>query len=141
RSPAPDASADQRSRIEQEERQGAALFYFRRRRESLADDRDDNEERARLAAYQERIRQSGAVVEEFRDAGSLGESIYDALVRIIKRDFADATPPTPLELERARHSAFSHSRRRAYIANPAYLKRLNDHATDDGPPLVVYAES
>ncbi len=118
-----------------------ARFYFRRRRESLDDVHQENDEHSRLEAYQQRIRQSGAVIETFRDPASLGELIYDDLVKIIKRDFADARPPTPLQLERARHDAFSLSRRRAYIPNPTYLKRLNDHATSDDPPLVVYAES
>ena len=118
-----------------------AHFYFRRHRESLDDDNSNDEERQRLEAYQQRIRQSNAIIEHFRDPVSLGELIYDDLVKIIRRDFADARPPTPLEEERSRHEAFSLSRRRAYIPNPAYLKRLNDHAKDDSPPLVVYAES
>jgi tetratricopeptide (TPR) repeat protein len=120
---------------------GGAHFYFRRHRESLDDDNSNDEESQRLEAYQQRIRQSNAIIEHFRDPVSLGELIYDDLVKIIKRDFADARPPTPLEEERSRHEAFSLSRRRAYIPNPAYLKRLNDHAKDDSPPLVVYAES
>ena len=67
--------------------------------------------------------------------------IFDDLIALIKRDFADARPPTPLEQERARHEAFSLSRRRAYIANPDYLTRLNHHAASDDSPLIVYAES
>ncbi len=118
-----------------------ARFYFRRHRESLDDAHSNDEERTRLEAYQHRIRQSGATIEEFRDPFSLGELIYDDLVRIIKQDFADAKPPTPLEQERSRHEAFAISRRRAYIANPLYIKRLNDHVTSDDPPLVAYAES
>jgi len=118
-----------------------ARFYFRRTRATIDDVDGDNDERQRLEAYQERIRRSGVGVEEFRDPNSLGRMIYDNLVEIITRDFADARPPTPLEEERSRHEAFSLSRRRAYIANPAYLKKLNDHAASDGPPLVVYAES
>ncbi len=117
-----------------------ARFYFRRHRASL-DDVPDDLERSRLEAYQQRIRESGASVQEYRDPGSLGELIYDDLVEIIKRDFADVKPPTPLQEERSRHDAFSLSRRRAYIANPQYLKRLNDHAASNDPPLVVYAES
>ena len=129
-------------RGEKGESVGRARFYFRRHRESLDDDdSSNNEERQRLEAYQQRIRQSGAVIEQFRDPGSLGELIYDDLIKIIKRDFADARPPTPLEEERSRHEAFSLSRRRAYIPNPVYLKRLNDHATSDELPLIVYAES
>src|SRR6185295_20223802 len=72
---------------------------------------------------------------------SLGEIIFDDLSAIIEQDFADAKPPTPLEEERARHEAFSLSRRRAYIANPVYLKHLNDHVSSSEPPLIIYAES
>lgn len=118
-----------------------ALFYFRRHRKSLENDRSDDEEWRRLEAYQQRIGASDVRVEHFRDAGSLGELIYDDLIEIIKQDFADAKPPTPLEEERMRHEAFSQSRRRSYIANLDYLKRLSEHAASDAPPLVVYAES
>ncbi len=117
------------------------LFYFRRHRASLDDTNGDSEDFQRLEAYQRRIRNSGVRVEEFRDLVSLGEMIHDDLIRIIKRDFAEARPPTPLEQERSRHAAFSLSRRRAYIPNPKYLKALNDHVASDDPPLVMYAES
>ena len=79
-------------------------------------------------------------------------------------------PPTPLERERRGHEAFASSRRKAYIPNPAYLKRLNEYVDfgskilDDGlegtesdessrpielrtsnvatpSPLVIYGES
>ncbi|MCC7437830.1 MAG: DUF4062 domain-containing protein, partial [Armatimonadetes bacterium] len=121
-----------------------ALFYFRRHREGLQDAAggdDDDEEFRRLEAYQARIQESGMPIERFRDPHSLGEMVFDDLVKIIKQDFADARPPTPLEEERSRHASFSLSRRRSYIANPLYLKRLNDHVASDDPPLVVYAES
>ncbi len=118
-----------------------ARFYFRRHRQSFEEEIDDDDEMERLEAYQERIEESGASIEKFRDPVSLGEMIYDDLAKIIKKDFADVVPPTPLEIERSRHEAFSISRRRAYIANPVYLKNLNDHAKGDGPPLTVYAES
>ncbi len=121
--------------------QNRARFYFRRHRASLDDASDTSEERQRLEAYQQRIRDADASVEHFRDPVSLGELIYDDLIEIIRSDFADAKPPTPLEEERARHEAFALSRRRAYIANPRYLKRLNEHVASDEPPLVVYAES
>ena len=134
-----------------------ARFYFRRQRRSFEDEEDENEElqkleayqqrieanrqTTRFEAYQQRIEASGLPIERFRDPVSLGEMIYDDLIEIIKQDFANATPPTPLEEERARHEAFSLSRRRAYIANPAYLKRLDDHANGESLPLIVYAES
>jgi len=118
-----------------------ARFYFRRHRATIDSDDGVNDERERLEAYQQRIRTSGAHIAEFRDPNSLGEMIYDDLIEIIQRDFTHAKPSSPLEEERSRHAAFSLSRRRAYIANPIHLKRLNDHAASDDPPLVVYAES
>ncbi|MCB9216845.1 MAG: tetratricopeptide repeat protein [Candidatus Kapaibacterium sp.] len=113
-------------------------FYFRVNR---ADTSTDEEELQRLQEYQERIRAADLPVESFNDTEALGKMICNDLLQIIDRDFADAVPPTPLEEERARHQAFSLSRRRAYIANPKYLKRLNEHAKGDDLPLVVYAES
>src|SRR6185295_4733949 len=66
--------------------EGRALFYFRRHRQSFDDDAQDTEELHRLQAYQERIRASGASIEQFRDPASLGEMIFDDLATIIKRD-------------------------------------------------------
>src|SRR6185295_17547400 len=71
---------DRGRRVEEEDRENRALFYFRRHRESLDDADAADEERGRLEAYQGRIRQSGAVIEQFRDPGSLGELIYDDLL-------------------------------------------------------------
>ena len=116
-----------------------ARFYFRLHGESSEEEEDGEMER--LEEYQERVEASGAPIEKFRDPVALGAMIYDDLVGIIQHDFAEVSPPSPLEIERSRHSAFSLSRRRAYIANPVYLKTLNDHAKGDGPPLVLYAES
>jgi len=118
-----------------------ARFYFRDHRESSQETMAESDELRQLEEYQSRIEASGAVVERFRDPASLGEMIFNDLVKIINRDFADVRPPTALEEERSRHEAFSLSRRRAYIPNPSYIKRLNEHAASDAPPLVVYAES
>ncbi len=120
--------------------QGRALFFFRTRPDGSDGDVDDDE-RTRLDVYQQRIRRSGATIEEFDDPEALGHLTRQALLNIMDNDFADAKPPSPLEEERARHAAFAQSRRRAYIPNPAHLKRLNDHVASNDPPLVVYAES
>ncbi len=119
-------------------------FFFRRQRRTLPDASpatDSDEEHEKLVALKERIRDAGLMVEEFRDPVSLGELIYDELIGIIERDFAEAKPPTPLEQERSRHAAFAASRRRAYIPNPQYLKRLNEWFATGEQPLVLYAES
>jgi len=120
----------------------SARFFFRRRRERLDGVFGEDDEQHKLGALKLRVRSAGATVEEFRDPASLGEMIYDELVRIIRRDFTDARPPTPLEAERSKHAAFSASRRRAYIPNPGYLTALNAWLVDEqSSPLVLYAES
>ncbi len=124
-----------------------ARFFFRRHRRGQ-EVPVDPADWSRLEDLKGRVRAAGLPVEEFRDPGTLGEMVYDALIEILDRDFADAVPPTPLDQERARHEAFAASRRRAYIPNAGYLKRLNEFA--DSPTrevassdnaLVIYAES
>jgi len=119
----------------------SARFFFRRQRRSLDEEASSAEETQRLDDLKQRVRAGGLIAKEYRDPASLGELIYDELIDIIKRDFADAKPPTPLEQERSKHEAFAASRRRAYIPNPVYLKRLNDWFTSDEQPLILYAES
>ena len=108
-----------------------ARFFFRRQRRGLDDGGADSKESARLDALKDRVREAGVPVEEYRDPASLGEMVYDELIAIIQRDFADARPPTPLESERSRHAAFAASRMHAYIPNPEYLKRLNEWLAAD----------
>lgn len=76
-----------------------ARFYFRRQRASLdlpplysgeGRGRDADGETRKLDELKERIRASGVAVQEFRDAASLGEMVYDDLIEIIRRDFAHA---------------------------------------------------
>ncbi len=120
---------------------GSVRFFFRRQLERFDDAGDSGEDRNRLELLKQRVRASGLPVEEYRDSRRLGEQVYDYLIEIIRRDFANAKPHTPLEQERSRHEAFAASRRRAYIPNPEYLKHLNDWLAGQGEPLVLYAES
>jgi len=124
-----------------EEIRASSGFFFRRSRYGVESDIDAREAAA-LAALQQRVRGAGMRTEEFRDPASLGEMIYDELRRIIDRDFATATPPTPLEEERSLHRAFAESRRHAYIPNADYLTDLNAWFLEaNALPLVIYAES
>jgi len=133
---------------------GGVRFFFQRKRRSLDGSDVAGDEAKRLEELKQRVRIAGLSVQEFRDPGSLGEMVYDELIEIIQRDFAAAKPPTPLEEERSKHEAFAASRRRAYIPNPEYLKRLNEwfvgsgdlpeqgsREVDPTPPLILYAES
>jgi len=122
-----------------------ARFFFRHGQRSLAGDENattEDEGKRKLDDLKSRVREAGLSVEEFRDPVSLGELIHDELIEIIERDFADARPPTPLDVERSRHTAFAASRRRAYIPNPQYLTKLNTWVAEpESPPLILYAES
>ncbi len=118
-----------------------ARFFFRRTRYG-EESAITGSEQAALERLQQRVREAGLPVEEFRDPVSLGEMVYDELRRTIDRDYADAVAPTALEQERIRHEAFAASRRRAYIPNPEYLSELSAWYQDAGaPPLILYAES
>jgi tetratricopeptide (TPR) repeat protein len=123
------------------EASASAAMFVRRTRESLDAAEQLGSESTRLEELKERVRSAGIAIEEFRNPASLGEQVYDHLVRIIRRDFVGAAPPTPLEEERSRHRAFAESRRHAYIPNPTYLKRLGEWMATGEQPLVVYAES
>lgn len=143
-----DAALEGSSMIDMEFRYGAldmevpkGLFFFRRERGSLEDEEEESEESRKLIGLKQRVRRAGLPIEEFRDPGQLGELVFDALLEIIKTDFAHARTSTPLQLERAKHQAFAASRRVAYIPNLDYIRRLNEFATGDEPPLVIYAES
>ena len=119
----------------------SARFFFRRHRESLSGKPGPDDDSGRLEDLKGRVRSAGLQVEEYRDPATLGEMIYDELIRVIRDDFVDAHPPTPLEEERARHEAFAASRRRAYIPNSDYLVRLNRWIEEEDRPLILYAES
>ena len=123
-----------------EDARSSSRFFFRRRRRGQDSGVDDGES-ARLDDLRARVRDAGMDSEEFRDPGHLGEAVRDALMEIIERDFSEATAPTPLQEERARHHAFAESRRHAYIPNTAYLRRLNEWLAADEGPLVIHAES
>ncbi len=120
-----------------------AAVFVRRGQESLhASEDEEDEEQRRIADLMQRVSDAGVRTETFRDRVSLGKQVYDHLVGIIRRDFSEASAPTPLEEERSRHRAFAASRRHAYIPNPAYLSELNEwRSTEGSRPLVIYAES
>ena len=61
----------------------------------------------------------------FRDPESIGVLIRADLMEMIDRYLPVDQIPTPLELERRAYEAFASTRRRAYIANPDYLKKIN----------------
>lgn len=88
-----------------------------------------------------RITSAGLPHHTFSSPQELGEKVLRDLTAILDRDWPHESEPTPLELERAPHIAFSVNRRRSYVANPEYLKRFEEHIASDGPPLILWARS
>ncbi len=117
------------------EEQDLALFYHRDERTEEPDDPE------RLAALIERARATGHPFRDFDSIERLGEMVREDLFAIIDRYWPVDEAPSPLELERRAHAAFSASRTRAYIPNPLYLKEFARWSVEDGKPLVVHGAS
>ncbi len=117
---------------------GHAVFYTRQR---LHDRDTASPDRMKLAALEKRVPARGYRVHGYQSAEKLGELVRKDLLEILERDFANSTPPTPLEIERRRHEAFAASRRLAYLPNGEYTARLDAHASSEDAPLVIYAPS
>jgi tetratricopeptide (TPR) repeat protein len=129
---------------------GHSFFYFRdpafvdalqpaeqsRHREVAASGR------ARLEDLKQRIRRSGLPVREnYRDAKALGELVLEDLTLVIERRFPEDSEPAPLDREAAAHEAFARSRVAVYIPRPEDFERLDRHASEGSPPLVLVGAS
>lgn len=101
----------------------------------------DEENSTRLSRLKAEVSNANVNLRSFNSAEELGEQVLRDLTVILERDFPLSAEPTPLELERAPHDAFSINRRRSYVANPAYLARFNDHVASDDSPLVIWGRS
>ena len=119
-----------------EEREGEYAFFYHRA--DHTSERDDSE---RLAALIERARETGHSFKDFDSIEHLGEIVRHDMIAVINAYCPVEKVPSPLELERRAHAAFSASRTRAYIPNPLYLKEFSQWSTEGEKPLVVLGES
>lgn len=109
-------------------------FYFR--------DPAALEQEPGLRALEGGIIGSGAQVRHgFKSPEALGELIYSDLAAVIDSMFPTRDPVTPLDQERRAHEAFAASRRRAYVARPDLIDRLDAHVASDTPLLLITGES
>ncbi|MBF8277207.1 MAG: hypothetical protein HW390_2280 [Candidatus Brocadiaceae bacterium] len=131
-----------------------AFFYFRdpayiesippeKQKDFTAEDAEGAE---KLRGLKEKIRAFGvksnrAVRENYPDPKKLVELALEDLWKVIDKKFPIEGVPTALERERMDHEAFAIARQKVYIGREAYFKRLNDHVTSAGLPLVVLGES
>jgi tetratricopeptide (TPR) repeat protein len=112
-----------------------AFFYHRQSDISKSDDPE------RLSALIARIRATERPYREFENIEELGRAVHDDLLVMIDRYWPESDAPSPLELERRSHAAFSASRTRAYIPNPEYLKAFSGWVSDGTQPLVISGSS
>jgi nephrocystin-3 len=132
--------------------QGLAFFYFRDRNASRAiEERLSHEpsyapepgpSQDKLADLKGKIETSGYPLrKDYPDEKALGQWIIEDLWAAIDQRFPLGGVPTELEQQRMDHDAFAALRREVYIGRDEYVRRLNDHAASDGPPLVILGDS
>ena len=129
---------------------GRTFFYFRdpAYAQSLPDEErgdfveTDPEQKERLRELKERIRDSGLLLREgFKDASDLGRMVLDDLTSAIEDEFPPHSAPDPLQQIATAHETFARSRAGVYISRREYLERLDAHAGEEGPPLVLLGDS
>jgi len=95
----------------------------------------------KLAKLRELIVRSGRPLRVFESIEELGELVLKDFTAVIERDWPSDSVLSHLSLERRLHEVFGATRRKAYIANPKYIKQLDEHVSGDGPPLCIHGTS
>ncbi len=98
-------------------------------------------DRERFDELKTNIKKNDLPCRTFSKPEELGEQVYRDLLSLLDRDYPIEYEPSPLDLERAPHTAFSLNRLRSYVANPEYLSRFEKYFESDDPPLIVNARS
>lgn len=98
--------------------------------------------RRKLADLKDRIRASGLPVrEDYSDPHALGDLILRDFVEAVDRLYPAGSEPDPLELEASAHRLRAKQISTAYVPSEDLFARLDQHASSDGPPLVVVGET
>jgi hypothetical protein len=127
-----------------------AFFYFRSPSyiDTLPEEKRENfvsespEDREKLIALKDRIRRSDFPVKEnYASPQQFADLVKEDLTELIDSLFPEESIPDPLEKERWEHEAFARSRFGLYIGRNSYFDTLNDHASGDGPPIVLLGDS
>jgi tetratricopeptide (TPR) repeat protein len=129
-----------------------AFFYFRDPSTSakveeelskLSDYRPESEaSHTKLTDLKENIRAKGfPVADNFADPKALGEAVLRDMTGIIDKLYPESSRPDPLDREAAEHTAYAKSRSGVYIGREEYFRRLDEHISGEGQPLVITCES
>lgn len=131
---------------------GHTFFYFRdpnaslKIEEELANEKEYKPESdvslKKLALLKEMIHRIGfSVRENYPDPKTLGEMVLHDLTTVINTLYPEGSQPDPLDRDVADHEAFAQSRARVYIGREEYFKRLDEHVSGYGQPLVILGDS
>ena len=108
----------------------------------LEAERRTEERRRKLSVLKDKIRESSLPIREnYANPHELGKLVLEDLTSVIDKLFPEGEQPDPLDREAAEHEAYAQNRFKVYIGRKEYFDILNDHAKEDGPPLVVLGES
>lgn len=138
----------------EEPMRGHAYFYFRdprylanipsgRRQDFTAESADAA---GKLEKLKQRIRgtrdeQACELRENYTNPEQLGEWILEDFKKLIDRLYPQDRTPDVLDQEASRHEAYARSRRLAFVGREDLLRRLTEHCTLPGKPLVITGES
>jgi nephrocystin-3 len=110
---------------------GRAFFYFRDSKWSKKKGgpylSEGGEEKAKLEALKERIRQSGfPVLENYPSPEALAERVKEDLWKLIDEAYPESEVPDALTRERMTHEAYAATRCRLYLGGERYFAALDD---------------
>jgi Domain of unknown function (DUF4062) len=131
-----------------------AYFYFRDPRyvESIPEEKRQDftietpESSEKLQRLKQKIRathdkQICRLRENYANPEQLGEWILEDFTAFINTLYPKEQVSDPLNQDAARHEAYAQSRRLAFIGREDLLRRLDEHASTSGKPLVLTGES
>jgi len=126
---------------------GRAFFYFRDSKWSKKKGgpylSEGSEEKARLEALKNRIRQSGfPVLENYPSPEALAERVKEDLWKLIDEAYPESEVPDALTRERMTHEAYAATRCRLYLGGESYFATL-DEAMKAKPfrPMLITGQS
>lgn len=126
---------------------GRAFFYFRDSKWSKKKGgsylSEGSEEKAKLEALKERIRQSGfPVVENYPSPEALAKRVKEDLWKLIDEAYPKSDVPDALTRERIRHEAYGATRCRLYLGGEAYFKALDEAMKEKAfRPVLITGQS
>ena len=128
---------------------GRAFFYFRdpaysdaKAAEGPGWRSDNSDERQKLEALKQRIRDSGfPVVEGLATPQAIAEQIEEDLWSLIEEQYPEAVKTDVQALEAARHASYRADRTGLYLGGEAYIQKLQDWISTGEQRILITGDS